>query len=87
MAEGYEDNAIAVSLALGKGALDAHVDSMYGKLGLTERDGCDRRVRAVQVFVGQINSLNSERESEPNDTLLFQVQTPQHNLDDMHQIN
>jgi len=73
MAEGYEESAIAVYLRLGKGTLDAHIASMYGKLGLIERDGCNRRVQAVQVFVGQINSLNSEIGSEPNDTLLFHV--------------
>ena len=86
MAEGYEDIAIAVRLRLDKRTLDAHVDSMYGKLGLIERDGCDRRVQAVQVFVGQINSLKSEIGSEPNDIPLFHVQPAQDRLDDFHQV-
>jgi len=85
MAEGYEDSAIAVCLSLEKGALDAHIELMYWKLGLIGRDGFDRRVQAVQVFVGQINSLNSEIGSEPNDTPLFHVQTTQGRLGDLHQ--
>jgi len=85
MAEGYEDSAMAVRLRLKRETLDAHLDSMYGKLGLIDRDGCDRRVQAVQVFVGHINSLNSEIGSEPNDTPIFHVQPAQECLGDLHQ--
>ena len=84
-AEGFEDSAIAVYLRVEKGKLDSHIDSMYGKLGLIEREGCDRRVQAVQVFVGHINSLNSESGNEPNHAALIHVQTPQNRLDDWRQ--
>ena len=82
MAEGYEDTAIAVCLHLEQNKLDVHINSMYGKLGLIQRDGCDKRVQAVQVFVGQINSLDSEIGGEPDDTSLFSVETPQLLLND-----
>ena len=87
MAEGYEASAITVRLRLEEGRLDAHVDSLYWKLGLIERDGCDRRIQVVQVFVGQINSLISGIDSEPKDSRLFHNQTPQHRLDGLNLSN
>ena len=85
MAEGYQDNAIAACLHLEQSRLNAHIDSMYRKLGLTEGNGSDRRVQAVQVFVGEINSLNSKGGSEWHDTPLLPVQTSKPFLDYSHQ--
>ena len=85
MAEGYEDSAISFCLHLEKGTFDSYVDSMYGKLGLIEMDGFDRRIQAVQVFVGHINLLIGGLEGGPNDSSLFRVRNSQHRLNDMRQ--
>ena len=75
MAEGYEDSAIAVYLRMERRTFDAEIESMYRKLGLSERDEWDRRIEAVQSFVGQVNLLISGIGSEPNYTPLSDVQT------------
>lgn len=67
MAEGYEESAIAVYHHLESGALEAHLESMYRKLGLKERNGHDPRILAVQVFVGQITDLISHFVNDSDD--------------------
>ncbi|HEV7622741.1 MAG TPA: response regulator transcription factor [Amnibacterium sp.] len=52
MAEGRSNAAIAESLVVSPGAVEKHVTSIFGKLGLEESSGAHRRVLAVLQFLG-----------------------------------
>lgn len=51
MARGQTNVAIARELYVSESAVSKHVSSIFGKLGLTEDAGVDRRVRAVLTYV------------------------------------
>ena len=51
MAEGHSNSAIAARLFVGTGAVEKHVRSIFGKLGLEESPAENRRVRAVIAWL------------------------------------
>jgi DNA-binding NarL/FixJ family response regulator len=51
MAEGRSNGAIAQSLVVTEGAVEKHVSSIFGKLGLAPSEGDHRRVLAVLAFL------------------------------------
>lgn len=53
MAQGRTNPAIARSLHLSESAISKHIASLFGKLGLVEQDGVDRRVSAVLAYLRQ----------------------------------
>jgi DNA-binding NarL/FixJ family response regulator len=52
MAEGRSNTAIAQALVISPGAVEKHVTSIFGKLGLEESAAAHRRVLAVLQFLG-----------------------------------
>jgi DNA-binding NarL/FixJ family response regulator len=52
MAEGRSNAAIAAALVVSAGAVEKHVASIFGKLGLPPSEGDNRRVLAVLRFLG-----------------------------------
>jgi DNA-binding NarL/FixJ family response regulator len=52
MAEGRSNAAIAESLTISPGAVEKHVTSIFGKLGLEESSAAHRRVLAVLQLLG-----------------------------------
>jgi DNA-binding NarL/FixJ family response regulator len=52
MAQGKNNAAIAASLFLSERAVEKHTNSIFSKLGLTEEEDVNRRVKAVLIFVG-----------------------------------
>jgi DNA-binding NarL/FixJ family response regulator len=52
MAEGRSNAAIAAALVVGEGAVEKHINSIFGKLGLPPADRDHRRVRAVLHYLG-----------------------------------
>jgi DNA-binding NarL/FixJ family response regulator len=52
MAEGRSNSAIASALVISPGAVEKHVTSIFGKLGLEESSAAHRRVLAVLQFLG-----------------------------------
>jgi DNA-binding NarL/FixJ family response regulator len=52
MAEGRSNAAIAEALVVSPGAVEKHVTSIFGKLGLEESAAAHRRVLAVLQFLG-----------------------------------
>lgn len=53
IAEGKSNGAIAEELVLTKRAVEKHVGSIFGKLGLPAESQVSRRVSAVLVYLGQ----------------------------------
>jgi len=53
MAEGRSNAAIAATLGVSDGAVEKHVSSIFGKLGLVASDNDHRRVLAVLAFLGR----------------------------------
>lgn len=51
MAEGYSNAGIAAETNLATGTVEKRIASVFLKLGLTEREEVNRRVRAVLVFL------------------------------------
>jgi len=51
MAEGYSNAGIAAEANLATGTVEKRIASVFLKLGLTEREEVNRRVRAVLVFL------------------------------------
>lgn len=51
MAEGRSNGAIAATLVVTEGAVEKHVSSIFGKLGLAQAEGSHRRVLAVLAFL------------------------------------
>ena len=66
MAEGYDDDYIAQTLHIDRSAVEEHTKSIFQKLDLSEEQGRDRRVQAVEAFVGQVASAPYVLEGEPN---------------------
>jgi len=52
MAEGRTNGAIARALVIGTGAVEKHVTSIFGKLGLEDTGADHRRVLAVLAYLG-----------------------------------
>jgi DNA-binding NarL/FixJ family response regulator len=52
MAEGRPNAAIAAAMVAGEGAVEKHINSIFGKLGLPPADSDHRRVRAVLRYLG-----------------------------------
>ena len=52
MAEGRTNRAIAEALFVTGGAVEKHVKSIFGKLGLAQTDADHRRVLAVLAYLG-----------------------------------
>jgi DNA-binding NarL/FixJ family response regulator len=51
MAEGRSNHAIAERLVVTLGAVEKHVSSIFGKLGLASSEGDNRRVLAVLAYL------------------------------------
>lgn len=51
MAEGRSNRAIAAALVVGEGAIEKHVTSIFGKLGIEPADSDHRRVLAVLAYL------------------------------------
>ena len=51
MAEGRSNAAIAAALVVTDGAVEKHISSIFGKLGLTAVEGAHRRVLAVLAYL------------------------------------
>ena len=51
MAEGRSNQAIAEALVVTLGAVEKHVSSIFGKLGLPPNDEDNRRVLAVLAYL------------------------------------
>ena len=52
MAEGRSNSGIAAKLVLSEGAVEKHIASIFGKLGLESSAGDNRRVLAVLRYLG-----------------------------------
>jgi DNA-binding NarL/FixJ family response regulator len=52
MAEGRSNAGIAAALVVSGGAVEKHVASIFGKLGLPPSEGDNRRVLAVLRYLG-----------------------------------
>jgi DNA-binding NarL/FixJ family response regulator len=60
MAEGRSNKAIAARLVIGEGAVEKHVTSIFGKLGMEPADSDHRRVLAVLAYVrGEAGDANT----------------------------
>ena len=57
MAEGYDDSFIGRALHMNDEQIEQHSGSIFGKLGLSEGEASDRRIKAIQAFVGGIHSV------------------------------
>ncbi|MFF4330401.1 response regulator [Streptomyces sp. NPDC001591] len=53
MAEGLSNHAIARRLFLSEGAISKYTTSLFGKLGITDDDDTNRRVRAVLTYLNR----------------------------------
>ncbi|MEV7542853.1 MULTISPECIES: response regulator transcription factor [unclassified Streptomyces] len=53
MAEGLSNQAIARRLFLSEGAIGKYTTSLFGKLGITDDDDTNRRVRAVLAYLNE----------------------------------
>jgi DNA-binding NarL/FixJ family response regulator len=51
MAEGRSNSAIAATLVVGGGAVEKHINNIFGKLGLAPADNAHRRVLAVLRYL------------------------------------
>jgi DNA-binding NarL/FixJ family response regulator len=63
VAEAESNVAIARSLGITTRAVERHINSIFRKLGLTEAEGLNRRVKAALVFAGKSNAAAPEDES------------------------
>jgi DNA-binding NarL/FixJ family response regulator len=53
MAQGWNNAAIAANFALSERAVEKHIHSIFFKLGLSEEQDINRRVKAVLLFLSQ----------------------------------
>ena len=51
VAQGKNNNAIAVALSLSERAVEKHINSIFSKLGLSEEQDIHRRVKAALLFL------------------------------------
>ncbi len=52
MAQGKNNAAIATTLFLSERAVEKHTNAIFSKLGLTEEEDVNRRVKAVLIYLG-----------------------------------
>ena len=52
MAQGKNNAAIAATLFLSERAVEKHTNAIFSKLGLTEEEDVNRRVKAVLIYLG-----------------------------------
>jgi DNA-binding NarL/FixJ family response regulator len=52
MAQGKNNAAIAAALFLSERAVEKHTNAIFSKLGLTEEEDVNRRVKAVLIYLG-----------------------------------
>ena len=53
VAQGKSNAAIADSLGLSKGAVEKHINSIFGKLGLAGAQDVSQRVKAALMFLDE----------------------------------
>jgi DNA-binding NarL/FixJ family response regulator len=53
MAQGKNNAAIAAAVSVSERAVEKHTNSIFAKLGLSEEQDVNRRVKAVLLFLGQ----------------------------------
>src|SRR4051794_37582846 len=53
VAEGDNNERIAELLVLSKGAVEKHINSIFGKLGLSQETGVSSRVKATLLYLGE----------------------------------
>jgi len=53
MAQGKNNAAIATAVSVSERAVEKHTNSIFAKLGLSEEQDVNRRVKAVLMFLGQ----------------------------------
>ena len=53
MAQGKNNAAIATAVSVSERAVEKHTNSIFAKLGLSEEQDVNRRVKAVLLFLGQ----------------------------------
>jgi len=54
MAQGKSNSAIAASVSVSERAVEKHTNSIFAKLGLSEEKDVNRRVKAVLVYLSQM---------------------------------
>jgi DNA-binding NarL/FixJ family response regulator len=55
MAEGHTNNAIASRLHVSRSAVEKHINSIFGKLGLAGAQGVSQRVKAALLFLDDMD--------------------------------
>ena len=53
MAQGKNNAAIATAVSVSERAVEKHTNSIFAKLGLSEEQDVNRRVKAVLLFLGR----------------------------------
>jgi DNA-binding NarL/FixJ family response regulator len=56
MAQGKSNSAIAAAVSVSERAVEKHTNSIFAKLGLTEEKDVNRRVKAVLVYLNQMEA-------------------------------
>ena len=56
MAQGKSNSAIAAAVAVSERAVEKHTNSIFAKLGLTEEKDVNRRVKAVLVYLSEMDA-------------------------------
>ena len=54
VAQGESNARIAKALFITERAVEKHINSIFSKLGLTEEEDVNRRVRAALVFLSEV---------------------------------
>ena len=66
MTEGYDDAHICRILHLDQESVQKHSESVYGKFGLMDTPPPERRIKAIQTFVEQINLVPLPTSGNPS---------------------
>jgi DNA-binding NarL/FixJ family response regulator len=56
MAQGKSNSAIAAAVSVSERAVEKHTNSIFAKLGLTEEKDVNRRVKAVLVYLSEMDA-------------------------------
>jgi len=56
MAQGKSNSAIAAAVSVSERAVEKHTNSIFAKLGLTEEKDVNRRVKAVLVYLSEMDT-------------------------------
>ena len=68
VAQGKNNNAIAVALSLSERAVEKHINSIFSKLGLSEEQDIHRRVKAALLFLADDRRPGPRAEALPDIT-------------------